>query len=415
MTYGWIQDDAEVIDEVQVCYYSPPHTYTGEHLVEFFVHGSPAVLRRMVHLLVRCGARPAEPGEFTLRAFRSGRIDLARAEAVNDLVRAENEQSRRLAIRALRGGLVDVLSEIRRRLEAILVSVETELEFESEDTGADAAQALRQELRPCIARAAQLVQAGRRQQMRPRGIVTAIVGKPNVGKSSLLNAILHRQRAIVSAVPGTTRDTLEESVDIDGVPFLLVDTAGVFGAAAEPDALAVQRTGEAISTAELVIFLLDLSVDLDETDHAIKRRLQRKPPEAGVICLANKSDLIPAADLPARLATFQQAVPHPDIFPISAKFGTNVDRLLSVLRTSVNAIGLSASADDILINTRQLYVMSKLLSALESAQAACTTGVTLDVIAADLYQAVRFAYIVQGEEFDGNVLDAVFSQFCIGK
>lgn len=415
MTYGWLQDGDELIDEAEACFYPSPRSYTGEHVVEFFVHGSPAILRRLIEAVLARGARAAEPGEFTLRAFRNGRRDLARAEAVNDLVRAETDIARQLALRALRGGLHDVVSAIRQDLQSILVTLETELEFEAQATEADAHAILRERLQPCIERLAQLVEASRRQQMHPRGVMTALCGKPNVGKSSLLNCILCRERAIVSAIPGTTRDTLEETVEIDRIPFLFVDTAGVFNASQEPDTLGVERTLKAVTESDFVVLLVDLADDLDDRDFDILGRLRRTHPPGALVFVANKSDLLSEQQLQPRIRALQQALSVPELLPLSAKVGTNVDRLLAALRRKADQSQLLTGGADVLINLRQSSVMRGALTALRHAKHSYESGETIDLVAEHLHRALPLVSRIDGETYDPDLLDMIFSQFCIGK
>jgi tRNA modification GTPase len=415
MTYGWLQEGEDVIDEAEVCYYPPPTTYTGEELVEFFVHGSRAVLRRLLEALLSCGARVAEPGEFTLRAFRNGRLELSRAEAVNDLVNAEIDVTRRLALRSLRGALGDTVAEIRQRLESILINLETELEFESDATEADAQQSLDAQLEPCLDALSRLAEAGRRQQMHPHGAVTVICGKPNVGKSSLLNHILKRERAIVSAIPGTTRDTLEEAVEVERIPLLLVDTAGVSLAAAGPDALGVERSLRAIEEADLVIFLVDLTGDLDDGDFEILRHVRAKAPQAGVVYVANKCDLVANAGLRERLRKLRTGLSERSLLPISAKVGTNVNRLLKTVTDNVSRLTLLSEASEVLVNQRQLIAVTNALSVLEQTRQECQSCATCDLVADGLRRALRLVSLIDGRSETVDILDAIFSRFCIGK
>jgi len=412
MVYGWLRTKEEIIDEAQCCTYDRPHSFTGEDMAEFFVHGSPAVLRRLVSLLTLAGARPAEPGEYTLRAFRNGRLDLDQAEAVNDLVRTDTDLARHLAVRTLRGDLRRAVEHVRGRLEDILVRVETELEFEIEETGAARERDLGEGLVECLAALEDLAEAGRRQSAHRRGAVVVLCGKPNVGKSSLLNRILRRERAIVSSLPGTTRDTIEEAVEVDGVPMVFIDTAGYLSAASEPDALGVERTVQAVGEADFIVLLLDLTREVDDEDRAVLERVRAAGAAGEPIVLANKSDLV-SAGVTGREAAKGLSLPSPR--RISAKTGENVDAFLDDLCIRVRAGETLTGGVDFLINDRHVELLDRAVQNLHTARQEVEQGITLDIIAERLYAAHRTLGRILGVTADEDIIDKVFSRFCIGK
>lgn len=417
MTYRWLRDGEDLIDEAQVCFFPGPRSYTGEDVAEIYVHGSPAVMRRLLAALVARGARIAEPGEFTFRAFRCGRIDLARAESVNELVRAENEVARRLALRALRGGLAEALSAVRDNLDSMLAAVETELEFDADDTGADSTKEIGERLEACRDSLSRLVEAGRRQELRRRGAVVVIAGKPNVGKSTLLNGILGRERAIVSPIPGTTRDTIEEAVEFQGIPIVLVDTAGVLGAASGVDRLGVERSLRALSEADGVLFLADLSGGLDSRDHDILQRIREpeSPAPPFLVAAANKSDLIPGDRLPPLLESMRSELGLSELPAISARTGDNVDHVLGRVAESVRRDEVLTGPADLAVTARQRDVMAECLQLLSEIALPGESAVTLDVTADRLHRVRRLVSQLTGQKCESDILDTVFARFCIGK
>jgi tRNA modification GTPase len=415
MTHALLRDEDEQIDEVLVCFFPGPRSYTGENLVEVYTHGSPIIVDRVLKVLIAQGARPAEPGEFTFRGFRSGRMDLSKAEAVNDLIRAETDVARRLALRSLRGGLDGEVQRIRADLDEILIHIETELEFESDDAGSDSRGIVRGLLGGCVEGCRRLVTASERQQAHPRGLIVAICGKPNVGKSSLLNRILERNRALVSHIPGTTRDTIEERVEIGGIPFLCIDTAGVRQARDEIETLGIERTNSAIGEADAVLFLVDLSEGLSELDVEIFTQVRNRVSGKVLFPLANKKDLVREEDVGPRLDEFLAVLDSPPFRPISARTGEGVREMLEDLRSWASQSELMTGGIEVYVNARQGKLLSEAAALLQSAQEGWTEGLTLDRVADDLHHARHLLARLVGEEVTGDLLDEIFSRFCIGK
>ena len=401
LAYGHIRDcdSGEVVDEVLVSYMPAPHSYTREDVVEINCHGGPLPLQRVLELVLRCGARLAHPGEFTLRAFLNGRLDLAQAEAVLHIIQARTAASLRLAVAGLEGNLSNLVKELRSQLLSLLAYLSARIDFpedevEEQDTAGPLSQAL-QRIQEMIASA----DAG---IIYRQGVRTAIVGRPNVGKSSLLNRLLRRSRAIVSPIPGTTRDTLEEVVNIKGVPFVLVDTAGIGHSQDLLESLSVERSRQALEQADLVLLVLDTSQPLTTADQEIIDSLSQKR----VLVAANKNDLPRQADL--------SGLSWP-LVPTSALNGEGLGQLEEMM---VNLVlgGQVCTSDRLLVSSaRQKQALEKAARHLESALAAVKTGLPEDFISIDLTSAVNALGEITGETVGEELLESIFSQFCVGK
>jgi len=401
LAYGHIRDcdSGEVVDEVLVSYMPAPHSYTKEDVVEINCHGGPLPLQRVLELVLRCGARLAHPGEFTLRAFLNGRLDLAQAEAVLHIIQARTAASLRLAMAGLEGNLSNLVKELRSRLLSLLAYLSARIDFpEDEVEEQDMAGPLSEALR----RIQELLASADAGIIYRQGVRTAIVGRPNVGKSSLLNRLLRRSRAIVSPIPGTTRDTLEEVVNIKGVPFVLVDTAGIGHSRDLLESLSVERSRQALKQADLVLLVLDTSQPLTTADQEIINSLAQKM----VLVVANKNDLPHQADL--------SGLSCPLVYT-SALSGEGLGQLEE---TMINVVlgGQVCTSDHLLVsNPRQKQALEKAAQHLESALAAVKTGLPEDFISIDLTSAVNALGEITGETVGEELLESIFSQFCVGK
>lgn len=400
LRYGWVIDpaDGEPVDEVLAVYFPAPHTYTRQDMVEFQAHGGPFVLRRILELCLAAGARAAEPGELTLRAFASGRIDLTQAEAVGDIVVAGSEAARRQALGQLDGRLGRQVGGARRRLLRSLATVEAAIDFDEEDAATvDVSGAVRQVAGQLEA----LLATARAGIVRREGLRVAIVGRPNVGKSSLLNALLRAERAIVTPIAGTTRDTLEESATIDGIAVVFVDTAGLARDSADPvERLGMERAEAALAVADVGLLVLDASEPLTPADAAVARLVARLP---AALAVWNKCDL-PAAAQPSPLAG------RPEV-RLSALTGEGLDRLEAELVRVALADGLAA--------TEAVLSSERHRAAVAEAHAAClaalASGLAADMVAADLRRATDALGRLTGEVVDEQLLATIFATFCVGK
>lgn len=401
LVYGHILDPetSEMVDEALVAYMAAPHTYTREDIVEINCHGGAAVLQRVLGLTLRYGARAAEPGEFTLRAFLNGRIDLAQAEAVLDIVQSRTEAGLRLAVEGLKGRLSREIRTIRDGILSVQAYLTARIDFpEDEIEEQDALGPIwdsREALRKLIATA----DAG---VIYRTGIRTAIVGRPNVGKSSLLNRLLRENRAIVTPIPGTTRDTLEEVLNLKGVPFVLVDTAGITRTADPIEILGIERTHRAVRQASLILLVLDSSEPFNEADAEIMNLLGGKT----VLAVANKSDLPARADL--------GAVPFP-IVRISALTGEGIERLEEAMVSLALGGAVFASDTFFVTNVRHKEALERAERHLAEAERTLRSGLPDELVTVDLDAALFALGEITGETVTEDLLETIFSRFCVGK
>ncbi len=401
LVYGHVIDPetAETVDEALVAYMAAPHTYTREDIVEINCHGGAASLQRVLGLVLKYGARSAEPGEFTLRAFLNGRIDLSQAESVLDIVRARTNASLRLAVEGLGGRLSGEISAMRNELLSILAYLTARIDFPDDEVPEQDALGPVQKVREQLQKLIDGADAG---IVYRQGIRTAIVGRPNVGKSSLLNLLLRQSRAIVTPVPGTTRDTLEEVVNLNGVPFVLVDTAGIIESRDVVESLGVERSRKAIEQASLVLLVVDTSEPITEADQQIFALLGEKI----VVAAANKSDLPTAADL--------SELPWP-IIHTSAATGDGLESL-EVKMVELALGGKVAAPDAFLVtNVRHKEALQRAEEHLSEAQASLEKNAPDDFITIDLTAALDALGEITGEKVTGDLLETIFSRFCIGK
>ncbi|GAB4405302.1 MAG: tRNA uridine-5-carboxymethylaminomethyl(34) synthesis GTPase MnmE [Anaerolineales bacterium] len=404
LRHGFIVDPATGarVDEVLAAYMPAPRTYTRQDIVEINGHGGIVALRRILELALREGARPAEPGEFTLRAFVNGRMDLAQAEAVLDIVNAQTDAALRLAVGQLEGRLSGEVRAVRERLVAALAYLEATIDFVEDEIPP-------QDIGPALREAADAIRGllrGADQGIVYRqGIRTAIVGRPNVGKSSLLNALLRTDRAIVTPIPGTTRDTLEETLNLQGVPFVLVDTAGIAGATADPvEQLGIERSRRAVRQADLVLVVVDGSEPLRPEDRAIAELTEGR---AAIVAI-NKCDLPTVADV----AEFLPSAPR---VRISALTGEGLDDLRAAMLEL--ALGGEAMASNgILVGSvRHKEALARALDHVEKAEATYRQGLPADFVTIDLRAALDALGEITGQTVTPDLLDNIFANFCIGK
>ncbi|HEV8193602.1 MAG TPA: tRNA uridine-5-carboxymethylaminomethyl(34) synthesis GTPase MnmE [Ktedonobacterales bacterium] len=420
MTYGHVVDPAtgEVIDEVLAAFMRAPRTYTREDVVEISAHGGPLVLRRILELALATGARAAHPGEMTLRAFLNGRIDLAQAEAVMALINAESDAGRRLALRQLQGELSMRVRAARTAAVDALVRVEASIDFPEEEVPPpDPAElaALVSDARGTVDR---LLAGADRGRILRDGVRVAIVGRPNVGKSSLLNALLGSDRAIVTPIAGTTRDTVEERALLGGIALHLVDTAGLTPSDDPIERIGVERSRTAASSADLLLFVLDGSTPLTNLDTQAAAELRTladsgaKDPENArpVIVLLNKVDLAPALE-EAQAGTLW---PNAPLIRTSATTGEGLAALEEAIARLV--LGGQVATGDVLVSSaRHRDALRRAGESLTAATVTLESGLPLDFVAIDLRTALEALGEITGETATGDLLDRIFAEFCIGK
>jgi tRNA modification GTPase len=404
LCHGFIVDAAtdERVDEVLAAYMPAPRTYTRQDVVEINGHGGIVPLRRVVELLLREGARLAEPGEFTLRAFLNGRIDLAQAEAVVDIVGAHTEASLRLAVSQLGGRLSGEIGQVRERLVAALAYLEATIDFAEDEIPPQDVESTLDEAVHCLRR---LLLGADQGIVYRQGIRAAIVGRPNVGKSSLLNALLQMDRAIVTPIPGTTRDTLEETLNLNGVPLVLVDTAGIASGTADAiERLGVERSRDAILRADLILLVVDGSERLQPEDWEIAHMAQGRQ----ALIVVNKRDLPEAATLAGFLPTMPRV-------RVSALTSEGLDELRAAVLDKALGGEVLASDGILVTSARHKEALSRSLQHIQTAKATLREGLPADFVAIDLRAALDGLGEITGQTVTSDLLDSIFSNFCIGK
>jgi tRNA modification GTPase len=410
--YGTIVDPAtgEVADEVLAAYMPAPRTYTRQDVVEINGHGGIVALRRILALCLRQGARPAEPGEFTARAFLNGRLDLAQAEAVLDVVRAKTETSLQAAVGQLAGRLSEEVRSVRAMLVLALAHVEASIDFEQDEIPD---RDIQPDLKQASTALTQLLADADRGIVYRQGVRAAIVGRPNVGKSSLLNRLLRTSRAIVTDIPGTTRDTLEETLNLQGVPVVLVDTAGITARAEDPiERLGIERSRAALSQADLALLVVDASQPLTSADQAIAALVGDKP----VVVVLNKIDLLDGGhDAQSAHLDVDGSVSDAASIPVSALTGEGLEALEAAIVDTVFSGQVTAAEPPMVTSPRHKEALHRALDHVGAAQAAHEAGVTPDLLAIDLTAAVNALGEITGQTASDDLLETIFGSFCVGK
>ena len=394
--YGKVVDGEEAVDEVLLAYMKAPRSYTAEDVVEIHGHGGSAPLERILHLAIEHGARLAQPGEFTLRAFLNGRLDLAQAEAVADIIQARSDASLRLAVNQLSGRLSRAVEAAQHKVLGVVAQLEANIDFSEDDVPSPSGTGLRAELAEAETDICALLRAADEGILYRRGARVAIVGRPNAGKSSLLNALLRTNRAIVTPVAGTTRDTIEEAISLRGLPVVLIDTAGMTETEDLVEALGIGRSKQAIEEADLVLFLYDAALGWTAEDDALL------PVGKPLLLAANKSDLQPTRERGRERA-----------MSVSALTGEGLPELEGRL---YELLVPGSSADDILVNNlRHKTLLEAAQRHLRDAAASIEDHRPADFVAIDLRSALSALGTITGTEVSEGVLDEIFSRFCIGK
>lgn len=402
-------EEGQVLDEALTFLFKGPKSYTGEDVIEISCHGSSYILQEVLDLCLRKGARPADPGEFTLRAFLHGRMDLTQAESVADLIASDNASSHAVAMQQMRGGISSEIKKLRQELIDFAALIELELDFSEEDVEFANRDALRKLILKIQKLIAALLESFRLGNAIKQGVNTVIAGRPNAGKSTLLNALLQEERAIVSEVPGTTRDTIEEVLHIKGIAFRLIDTAGIREAEDQVEAIGVQKTMTKIAESSILVYVFDVT-DLRPDDvTADMARLHR--PGLRILAVANKMDRYPYAE-PSSYAS--EYLPAEDIIAVSAKNQMNLAYLKDRLYEAVVHEDLLLE-NPIVTNIRHVHALQKASESLDAVLAGLDQGITHDFIAMDIRQSLHHLGEITGEISTDDLLDSIFSRFCIGK
>ncbi len=412
--FGTIQNKGEVVDEVLVSLFKAPHSYTGEDSVEISCHGSPYIQQKILELLVVRGAVPAKPGEFTQRAFLNGKMDLSQAEAVADLIAAESEGAHRVALQQLRGGFSDRLKSLREQLLHFISMIELELDFSEEDVEfADRSQltVLVNEIQSLIDELIQSFQLG---NVLKNGVPVAIIGRPNVGKSTLLNALLNEERAIVSEIEGTTRDSIEDTVNLEGINFRFIDTAGIRETADTIENLGIRRTYQKIEQASVVLLLVEAGDDpvlIKRSMEAIRTQIEGDGKQ--LVVVLNKSDRVNDD----QLSTLEKSIgleKNEKLISISAEKGENIDSLISLLLEIVS-IGSLKHQDVVISNIRHYKALKSASEGLSRVSEGLTSALPTDLLAQDIREVLHFLGEITGEVTTDEILGNIFKNFCIGK
>ena len=401
--HGFIEDDGKKLDEVLVTVMRAPRTYTREDVVEINCHGGIVAVRAVLDLLLKRGARLAERGEFTKRAFLNGRISLDQAQAVLDAVRAQTRLGLEAAVDRLGGRFTQEITQLRNKIAQALAEIEVEIDYPDVDVETTPLLPALRELRNTVE---QLIQQASRGRIVREGLTVAIIGRPNVGKSTLLNAILAEERAIVTPIPGTTRDTVEEIAEINGIPVRLIDTAGLREPTDAVEEEGVKRAQRAINRSDMVLLMLDRSFPLTPEDHRLLKTDWNRP----AILILNKSDL-PAAIQKSDIDTR----PYLATFEISAKTTAGIAELTHGIVNSILGGDVPPQGTFLLLDTWERDLLRRTKDALDRAVTAAVTGCTPDMIAEELRAAYLEAGKLQGIDVAEDVLDKIFSRFCVGK
>ncbi len=405
--YGHVAGGGVFVDEGLAVYMKAPRSYTGEDVVEIQIHGSMEALRQTLALALAAGAVSAERGEFTKRAFLNGRIDLSQAEAVMDIITARGRASLAQAESHLAGALSQYVRGVREALTDFIIRLEVTIDYPEEDLEDLTLAEIQQGLEEIEGPMAALLARSERGRIIREGLRTAIVGRPNAGKSSLLNALLQEERAIVTDIPGTTRDTIEESVRIGGVPLVLMDTAGLRRTESQVEKIGIERARRSMERADLILAVLDGSVPMEAEDREILSFLKGRK---GLVIL-NKSDL-PQAVSADEAAQLSGGAP---VIALSARNGDGIAALEETLRTLSEGEDMDAGRALFLTNLRHTELVREALAAVERAKAGAAAGMPADCITVDLTEAWQRLGEITGDVVDDELITSIFSRFCVGK
>lgn len=409
LIYGHIYDhDGTVIDEVLLGYMKAPYTYTREDVVEINCHGGAMPLKKILELTLAAGARLAGPGEFSMRAFLNGRMDLAQAESVIDVIRAKTEGGLRLAVNQLKGDLSKKIFILQDKLLGLLAQVEANIDFPDEDLEERTMAQISRQTEELLEELKELIRGADAGKIYREGISTIIIGRPNVGKSSLLNALLRENRAIVTDIPGTTRDIIEEIINIGGIPLKIIDTAGLHETENIIEKIGIEKTKETIERAGLVLLVLDASRELTGEDLAVINSVGDKK----TVFLINKADIGEKKIDKNNVAA--QASGRPVLW-VSAKEGTGLDQLEKIIFEMVMEGRISNSDTVLVTNARHKHALEKASAHLEDVREGIKINVPVDIAAIDIRAAWEALGEITGSTVTEDLLDRIFADFCIGK
>ena len=408
---GHIIKNDIVLDEVLVSVFKNPTSYTGENVVEISCHGSSFIQQEIIQLFLQKGCRMADNGEFTMRAFLNGKMDLSQAEAIADVIASNSAASHQMAIQQMRGGITNELKELRKKLLDFAALIELELDF----SGEDVEFADRTQFKELVAKITfvlkRLIDSFSFGNAMKNGIPVAIIGEPNVGKSTLLNALLNEEKAIVSDIAGTTRDAIEDELIIEGVAFRFIDTAGIRETADLVESIGIQKAYEKAENAQLIIFLIDANKYIHSKDSFLDEidTIKKRFPNKRLLVIANKVDTLSCHDLSILESEIE------NLIPLSAKQKTGIEELKNELTSLVN-IGALSNNETIVTNSRHFEALNNALVAITSVQQGIDLEISTDLFSIDIRECLRHLGNITGEyDVDKDILGHIFSNFCIGK
>ncbi|PHS53541.1 MAG: tRNA uridine-5-carboxymethylaminomethyl(34) synthesis GTPase MnmE [Lutibacter sp.] len=412
---GTIVENNRIIDEVLVSVFKNPHSYTGENVIEISCHGSVYIQQEIIQLFLKNGVRNANAGEFTLRAFLNGKMDLSQAEAVADLISSNSAASHQVALQQMRGGFSSEIQDLRQQLLNFASLIELELDFSEEDVEFADRTAFNNLITKISSTLKRLIESFALGNVLKNGIPVAIVGEPNVGKSTLLNALLNEEKAIVSHIEGTTRDAIEDEINIDGVTYRFIDTAGIRNTKDFIESIGIKKTFEKIEQAQLVIYLFDLEKiknKLTTIENSISeiKKIKEKHPTKQLLLIANKVDLVDEKIIAETTTSFQKT---PLIF-LSAKQKIGILELTSTLTQLANKGALSNN-ETIVSNSRHFEALNNAFNAIKEVQKGIDNAISSDLFAIDIRQALFHLGEITGEVTTEDLLGNIFANFCIGK
>lgn len=405
--YGNIVENGEVVDEVLVSYFKAPKSYTTENMCEINSHGGTVIIRKILELCLKNGADLAEPGEFTKRAFLNGRIDLLQAESVIDVINAKSEREAKTGIKQLEGYLSKEIADIKKEIMEVMINIDVSIDYPEYDTPDVTNKQIEKMLENVQKKLEKLEKSFDNGKIIKEGIKTAIIGKPNAGKSSLLNAILKEDRAIVTEYEGTTRDTIEEFVTINGIPLKLVDTAGIRNAKDEVEKIGIEKSREIASTADLVIALFDSSKDLDDEDLEILEIAKNKKS----IIILNKMDL--ATKINEQNEKIKQT--NAPIIKISALKKEGIEKLEEEITKLFNLNEINLDNEIVITNARHKNLISKAIENVKKTKETMKNEMPLDIVAIFIKDILEDLANITGEIVTDDIIDEIFAKFCLGK
>ncbi|WP_027339679.1 tRNA uridine-5-carboxymethylaminomethyl(34) synthesis GTPase MnmE [Halonatronum saccharophilum] len=407
--YGHIveRESGKIIDEVITLVMKAPKTYTTEDVVEINCHGGIVVLQKILNLVLKAGVRLAEPGEFTKRAFLNGRIDLAQAEAITDLIRSKTEAGLEVALKQLEGSLSNKINDIRQDIVSLLAHLEATIDFPDDEVEEFDPNQLDTRIGGIINKVEDLIKTSNRGKILKEGIKAAIIGKPNVGKSSLLNALLREKRAIVTDIPGTTRDIIEEVINIDGIPVKIIDTAGIRETEDVVEKVGVEKSEDLLKEADLILLVLDASQAISEEELDIVKKANDKD----IILVINKVDLKEEIEL----GDIELILDSKDIVKTAAIDNEGIDKLEDTISSLIFRGDISSNSDTLISNIRHKNALDRAYGRLLDVQKTFQMGLPNDFITIDLRAALESIGEITGDTIGEDIIDQIFADFCLGK